>query len=28
VLFRSEPAQPDLHEPAMGEHGAAILGRS
>lgn len=27
LRFAREPAQPDLHEPAMGEHGAAILGR-
>jgi len=28
LRFAREPAQPDLREPAMGEHGAAILGRS
>ena len=27
IRFAREPAQVDLHEPAMGEHGAAILGR-
>jgi len=27
IRFEREPARPDLHEPAMGEHGARILGQ-
>jgi len=27
IRFLREPARPDLHEPALGEHGARILGR-
>jgi crotonobetainyl-CoA:carnitine CoA-transferase CaiB-like acyl-CoA transferase len=27
IRFEREPARPDLHEPAMGEHGARILGK-
>jgi len=28
IRFEREPARPDLREPAMGEHGAELLGRS